>query len=39
VIGKKGEDIESLRKQLNTLMTVPVTLNIEEVRKPEVNRN
>jgi small subunit ribosomal protein S3 len=26
-----------LRKQLNTLMSVPVTLNIEEVRKPEVD--
>lgn len=37
VIGKKGEDIESLRKQLNNLMSVPVTLNIEEVRKPEVD--
>jgi small subunit ribosomal protein S3 len=37
VIGKKGEDIESLRKQLNTLMSVPVTLNIEEVRKPEID--
>jgi small subunit ribosomal protein S3 len=35
VIGKKGEDIESLRKQLAAMMTVPVTLNIEEVRKPE----
>jgi small subunit ribosomal protein S3 len=37
VIGKKGEDIETLRKQLNTLMSVPVTLNIEEVRKPEID--
>ena len=37
VIGKKGEDIESLRKQLNNLMSVPVTLNIEEVRKPETD--
>jgi len=35
VIGKKGEDIDNLRKQLSTLMSVPVTLNIEEVRKPE----
>jgi small subunit ribosomal protein S3 len=35
VIGKKGEDIEALRKQLQALMTVPVTLNIEEIRKPE----
>ena len=37
VIGKKGEDIESLRKQLNTIISVPVTLNIEEVRKPEID--
>ena len=37
VIGKKGEDIESLRKQLSALMSVPVTLNIEEVRKPELD--
>ena len=35
VIGKKGEDIEALRKQLSNMMSVPVTLNIEEVRKPE----
>jgi small subunit ribosomal protein S3 len=37
VIGKKGEDIEALRKQLSNLMSVPVTLNIEEVRKPELD--
>jgi len=37
VIGKKGEDIEALRKQLNAMMSVPVTLNIEEVRKPEID--
>jgi small subunit ribosomal protein S3 len=37
VIGKKGEDIEKLRQQLNTMMSVPVTLNIEEVRKPETD--
>ena len=37
VIGKKGEDIEALRKQLSSLMSVPVTLNIEEVRKPELD--
>jgi small subunit ribosomal protein S3 len=35
VIGKKGEDIDNLRKQLSSIMSVPVTLNIEEVRKPE----
>jgi small subunit ribosomal protein S3 len=37
VIGKKGEDIESLRSSLQGLMNVPVHLNIEEVRKPEVD--
>lgn len=37
VIGKKGEDIENLRKQLASMMSVPVTLNIEEVRKPELD--
>jgi small subunit ribosomal protein S3 len=37
VIGKKGEDIDNLRKQLSSLMSVPVTLNIEEVRKPETD--
>ncbi len=37
VIGKKGEDIESLRTSLQGLMDVPVHLNIEEVRKPEID--
>ena len=37
VIGKKGEDIESLRTSLQNLMGIPVHLNIEEVRKPEVD--
>ena len=37
VIGKKGEDIESLRASLQGLMGVPVHLNIEEVRKPEID--
>ena len=37
VIGKKGEDIENLRRQLAGMMSVPVTLNIEEVRKPELD--
>ncbi|MGH8672262.1 MAG: 30S ribosomal protein S3 [Burkholderiales bacterium] len=37
VIGKKGEDIESLKGELQKLMGVPVHLNIEEVRKPEVD--
>lgn len=37
VIGKKGEDIEALRGQLQRLMGVPVHVNIEEVRKPETD--
>jgi small subunit ribosomal protein S3 len=37
VIGKKGEDIENLRGQLQKLMGVPVHVNIEEVRKPEID--
>ena len=38
VIGKKGEDIETLRNELKKRMGLPdVGLNIEEVRKPEVD--
>jgi small subunit ribosomal protein S3 len=37
VIGKKGEDIESLRAGLQKLMGVPVHVNIEEIRKPETD--
>ena len=37
VIGKKGEDIESLRSSIQGLMGIPVQLNIEEVRKPEID--
>jgi len=37
VIGKKGEDIESLKVELQKLMGVPVHVNIEEIRKPETD--
>ena len=37
VIGKKGEDIENLKKELAVRLGVPVAVNIEEVRKPEVD--
>jgi small subunit ribosomal protein S3 len=37
VIGKKGEDIELLRKEVSQKMGVPVHINIEEVRKPELD--
>lgn len=37
VIGKKGEDIEQLRADLQKRMGVPVHVNIEEIRKPETD--
>lgn len=37
VIGKKGEDIEILRTELQKRMGVPVHVNIEEIRKPELD--
>jgi small subunit ribosomal protein S3 len=37
VIGKKGEDIENLKKELAARLNVPVAVNIEEVRKPEID--
>ena len=37
VIGKKGEDIESLKVELQKRMGVPVHVNIEEIRKPEID--
>ena len=37
VIGKKGEDVERLRVELSRIMQVPVHVNIEEVRKPELD--
>lgn len=37
VIGKKGEDIEILRRNVEKLMNVPVHINIEEIRKPEID--
>lgn len=37
VIGKKGEDIEQLRTDLQRIMGVPVHVTIEEIRKPEID--
>lgn len=34
VIGKKGEDVDRLRREVSDMMGVPVHINIEEVRKP-----
>jgi small subunit ribosomal protein S3 len=37
VIGKKGEDIDVLRQDISAMMGVPVQLNVEEIRKPELD--
>jgi small subunit ribosomal protein S3 len=37
VIGKKGEDIDRLRKEVSDRMGIPVSINIEEIRKPELD--
>jgi small subunit ribosomal protein S3 len=37
VIGKKGEDIDALRKQVSAMMKVPVHISVEEIRKPELD--
>jgi len=37
VIGKKGEDVERLRNELGVMMGIPVHINIEEIRKPDLD--
>ncbi|MCX7896452.1 MAG: 30S ribosomal protein S3 [Rhodocyclaceae bacterium] len=37
VIGKKGEEIEHLKSELQRRMGVPVHVSIEEIRKPEID--
>ncbi len=37
VIGKKGEDVDALRKEVSEMMGVPVHINVEEIRKPELD--
>lgn len=37
VIGKKGEDVDKLRKKISEMMGVPVHINIEEIRKPDLD--
>ncbi len=39
VIGKKGSDIEVLRKELSKMVDGEVFLNLVEVRKPEIDAN
>lgn len=37
IIGKKGADIEKLRKKIGSMTASDVSLNIVEIRKPEVD--
>ena len=37
VIGKKGEDIDALRRDVSAMMGIPVHISIEEIRKPELD--
>lgn len=37
VIGKKGEDIELLKQEVSRIMAVPASINIEEIRRPELD--
>lgn len=37
VIGKKGEDVEKLRKIVSNITGVPSQVNIHEIRKPELD--
>ena len=37
IIGKKGEDIETIKQALQVCLGVPVHVSIEEVRKPELD--
>jgi small subunit ribosomal protein S3 len=37
VIGKKGEDIEKLRSNLSKLYNISVNINVEEIKKPDLD--
>src|SRR3970282_1280614 len=37
VIGKRGEDIDKLRKEVSDMMGIPAHINVTEVRKPELD--
>jgi small subunit ribosomal protein S3 len=37
IIGKKGEDVEKLRADISAKIGLPVHINIEEIRKPELD--
>jgi small subunit ribosomal protein S3 len=37
IIGKKGEDIDRLRREISAKLGIPLQINIEEIRKPELD--
>lgn len=37
IIGKKGEDIDRLRREIGSKLGIPVQINVEEIRKPELD--
>ncbi len=37
VIGKKGEDIDRMRRDVSRMTGLPVQLSVEEIRKPELD--
>ena len=37
VIGKRGEDIDKMREEITRMMGIPVTLSIQEIRKPDLD--
>ena len=37
IIGKKGNDVDTLRQEVSKIMNVPVHITIEEIRKPELD--
>ncbi len=37
IIGRKGNEVDDLRAQVSKMMKVPVQINIEEVRKPDID--
>lgn len=37
IIGKKGGEVEVLRKEISNMIKIPVHLSIEEIRKPELD--
>jgi small subunit ribosomal protein S3 len=37
VIGKKGSDVEKIKKNISTITKSEISLNIKEIKKPELN--